>query len=43
MREPTAADVFADHWAECDWCQEGLPCAEGDPLWEAMHQEARDA
>jgi hypothetical protein len=41
--EPTAAAVFTDHWAACDWCREGLPCPEGDPLMEAMHGETREA
>lgn len=37
----TARELFTDHWAACDWCQEGLPCRVGDPLWNVMNQEAR--
>ena len=29
--------AFTDHWAQCGFCQEGLPCAYGDPMWHAAH------
>jgi hypothetical protein len=40
MADLAAAEAFTGHWAGCDWCQEGLPCPEGDPLWTAMNLEA---
>ena len=53
MPELTAADeawaAFTDHWAGCDWCQEGLACSVGDPMWAtaraltAIEEEACDA